>query len=218
MNNRIFYILLIMFLLTGCIVKSLHPFYTEDAVYFDDRFLGSWQDNKNTKCEVYSFANMFLKINHKGSINDLSVEQKEEYEKYQNAYYVIIRDGSKEATFSAVAFKIEEQIFLDLTPINIDLDNINELASNHLMGMHTLVKLDFSEDGKSVLLKYFSENKLIDLLNENRVKLRYEKIGHNEANYVLTASSKELQRFLKKYLASDEIDKWETQLQYNFKK
>ncbi|MFD1314009.1 hypothetical protein [Namhaeicola litoreus] len=210
---------LILFILNGCIVKSLHPFYTENTIFFDNRFLGTWEDDKSNKCEVYSFQKKFLEINKKRSSSDLTTTEIEEFNKYKDAYYIVLTEGSKKATFSVFSFKIEDQVFLDFTPMYIDLGKINNLASQHLMGMHTLVKLEFTNDNSVVNLKFFEEEKLKELIDQNRIKIKHEKIGHNENNYLLTASSRELQRFITKYMNSPDQEKWAMGQpnNYNFK-
>jgi hypothetical protein len=102
--------------------------------------------------------------------------------------------------------------------VDVDLKEINELANYHLMGMHSLVKVEFTEDYGKVNLKYFGEKKLSELINSNKIKIKHEKTGHNETGYLLTASSIELQKFIKKYMNSKDDDKWATEIEYNYTK
>ncbi len=48
-----------LLLLSGCIVRSMHPLYTDENVLFDTRLIGQWteedskQDEQRYKCVVY---------------------------------------------------------------------------------------------------------------------------------------------------------------------
>lgn len=217
MKPKIFILFFVLFLLNSCIVKSLHPFYTQNTIYFDQRFIGVWKDDKNNKCEVFPFQKKFLEVLNKQKVSELNAAELEEYNKYKDAYYVIMSESNKEALFSVFSFKIEDEVFLDFTPMFSDMDKINNLYANHLMGMHTLVKMEFTKDNSAVNLKFFGQDKLKELIDQKRINIRHEKIGHNENNYLLTASSRELQKFIMKYMNSDEEDKWATEIQYDFK-
>jgi len=216
MKTRFIFISLILILLNSCIVKSLHPFYTRNSIHFEKRFIGIWDDGQNNICEVFSFKEKFLEDRKIQLASELSEEDFIEYTRYENGYYVRLTEGDKEAIFSVIPFKIKDQLFLDFTPYEIDMDEINNLAQNHLMGMHTLVKMEFSDDHAMVNLKWFGEEKLIELINDDKIRIRYEKIGHNYNGYLLTASSEELQTFIKKYMNSNDENKWATEIEYNF--
>ena len=72
----------------------------------------------------------------------------------------------------------------------------------HMIPAHTIARIDFvSED--EVVIAWFNEDWLKDLFEENRVKIDHEVIRTAEENfskeYVLTASTDELQKFIIKY-------------------
>jgi hypothetical protein len=217
MKNRPFILLLGLLLLNSCIVKSLFPFYTDNSISFEQRFIGIWYDDKDNKCEVFSFRDLYLKDRKKTSPDQLTAEDLKEFNKYKNGYYVELSEGDKMATFVAIPFKVQDQIFLDFSLFDVDMASINTLASSHLVGMHTLVKMEFNKDFSAVNLKWFGEKKLNQLLEEDRIKIKHEKVGVNDSDYILTATSEELQKFISKYMDSDEVDKWATEIEYNFK-
>ena len=53
---------------------------------------------------------------------------------------------------------------------------------------------------------------------QSQIHIKYEKFGFDESQYLLTASSEELQKFIKKYMNSNDEKKWSSEIQYNFKK
>jgi len=67
-------------------------------------------------------------------------------------------------------------------------------------------------------LKFFDEEKLNELIDQNRIRIKYEKFGFDEDQYLLTATSEELQKFIKKYMNSNDETKWASEIQYNFQK
>ena len=103
-------------------------------------------------------------------------------------------------------FKIENQYFLDFIPINIEDEEINSLAAEHLLKTHSVAKLDFTTD-KNVMFSWLSEERIKDIFEENKIRLKHESIGP-EQTLLLTATSEELYRFLKKYLNADIENKW----------
>jgi hypothetical protein len=72
----------------------------------------------------------------------------------------------------------------------------------HMIPAHTIARIDFVSDNE-VVIAWFNEDWLKGLFEENRVKIAHEVIQTAEENftkeYVLTASTDELQKFIVKY-------------------
>ncbi len=216
MKTKRIILILGLFLLNSCIVKSLFPFYTKSSISFEQRFIGIWNDDKLNRCEVFSFGEKYLEGLKVNSASELSKQEYDEYIKYKEGYFVEISEAEKKATFVAIPFKIKNEIFLDFQLFDIDLSAINSLGATHLVGMHSLVKMEFSEDFGMVNLKWFGEKKLKQLLDQDKIKIKHEKTGVNDSGFILTASSEELQKFIKKYMDSNDKDKWATEIEYNY--
>ncbi len=73
--------------------------------------------------------------------------------------------------------------------------------------------VDFLNDNK-VDINWFSSEKLMELLEQDKIKIKHERVGFGET-ILLTASSEELQEFIKKYLNSNDADKWATDVEFN---
>ena len=96
------------------------------------------------------------------------------------------------------------------------IDNdLPTLTQNHLLGAHSLVKLDRLENG-AVSLKWFDEDRIKDLFKQKRRLKSSMKITgfFLEEEILLTAKPKELQKFITKYMASEGEDKWKTDTKY----
>lgn len=193
-------------LLTSCIVNSLHPFYTNDVLHYESKFVGNWEDEENGVWNVKPFQEVFNEV--KG---DLDKESFERYNKYNNISYVVNyeKDSAKSA-FLVVPFKINNQLFLDFSPLedNESLKGVNSLYSNHLISSHSLAKLDI-DTKENITIKWLDSDKLEALMKANKIKIKYEKIGVDD-DIVLTASSEELVKFIEKYMDSEDEKKWET--------
>lgn len=205
--------LAILFFLNSCVVKSLSPFYTKETISFTEEFLGKWKDNENGKWEVNTFESEILK-GYKGKV---SKEDKQLISLYKNSYFVSFEKKGKEAFFIATPFKIKDQLFLDFIPVDYDSGGINSLTFSHIVYAHSLVKFDVSSNG-SIKIKWFDEDRIEDLFKEGKIKIKHEKVGLLNDKYLLTASSKELQKFVEKYIVSNASKKWETSIKFTLTK
>ncbi|MDC1504811.1 hypothetical protein N8475_06465 [Winogradskyella sp.] len=197
-------IILSLVLFSSCIVKSLQPFYTKDSLSFNKNLVGNWVDNKNGKWTVASIKTKFEEDTKEGVT--MSKEELELYETYKKGYYITYLKNEKEASFIAMPFKINDHFFIDFIPTEIDDNNINSLAAKHLIKTHSVAKIDINSSS-NISFSWLSEERLTDLIDTNKIRLEHEKIGF-EADLLLTATSKELYAFLKKYIKLEIEDKW----------
>lgn len=208
----------ILFLLNSCIVKSLYPFYTLDTISFEKQFVGRWIDYDDGEWEVLSVKEILLKDAKVNSPTELDEVDSKEYQKYKEAYYIKYIKKGKESIFLGMPFKINDQLFIDFTPIELDLGgDLNNLLEAHLVMTHSLVKFDIINK-EEISIKWFDEDKIEGLFDQNKIKIRHEKIGLEYGTYLLTASSEELQKFIKKYMASKDKEKWKTDFDFNLKR
>ena len=73
------------------------------------------------------------------------------------------------------------------------------MASWHHIPVHTLARVQYNSD--SILLYWFAEEWLTELFEENRIRIKHETVESGDyARHVLTASTDDLQKFIKKYV------------------
>lgn len=205
-------------LMTSCVIKSLHAFYTPDILYFEPKFVGHWLDSDTVQWNIQSFGKTFLKENHKENPSELDADELRMYNSYKEGYVVYYEKENTKTTFLAMPFKINNQLFLDFTPID---DRESEKAQNdlyqvHLIRTHSLAKLDMVSND-SVSIKWLDEDKVKALLDNDKIKIKYEKVGFDET-VLLTASSEELVKFIEKYMNSEDEEKWKTDIEFNLKR
>ncbi len=166
-------------ILSSCLVKSLHKFYSEEDILYKKELIGSWLDSDSTKWVIsqYTFSKFM-----KGDTLDNSylVEMYEE-------------DAPLPSEFNVHLFQLGEKLYLDFSPIRND--QYNEMLDVHLVSTHSIARVKFEKNGE-VGISWFNQGWIEDLFKENKIKISHEVVGEE---YVLTASTEELQKFLKKY-------------------
>lgn len=215
MKKRHIILLVSLVVFNSCIVKSLNPFYTEETIKFSKDFLGEWKDNNKDIWKITSLKDEYAKLIKSGE--KITLEDEKFFKKYKNSYSVEYSDKDKKSLFIATPFKLKDQLFLDFIPFNDQGSEMNGLLQIHNIYPHSLVKLDILNNNE-ISIKWFDEKRLKEIFKEKRIKIKHEKIGVMKEDILLTASSEELQQFLKKYMASESAKKWETETKFTLKK
>jgi hypothetical protein len=78
-------------------------------------------------------------------------------------------------------------------------EDVLTLASFHIVPVHTFAKLEVERD--KLIINWFDQEWLEDLIKENKIRIHHE---NNDDFILLTAKPKELQKFVSKYLNSEE--------------
>ena len=167
------------FLLSGCI-PSVNPYYTAKDVVFDPRLLGEWQVKESSQ------EPQFWKF------------EKGDDKAYQ---LTVIEKGGKEGKFAAHFFKLRQEHFLDLVPSDCDYakDQADLVACSMFPG-HLLVRV--SQIEPELRLAFFDFDWLEQFLKENPKAIAH----HTEdKRMLLTASTRDLQRFVLKHLGEQEL-------------
>ena len=162
-------------LLTGCVVTSVYPYYTERDLVFEPELLGRWSENETSTDE----AKGYWKFDKAG----------------EKAYGLLTVENSETNYYSAHLFRIKRQTFLDLCKTN---------AADDQLSLHYLLKVTQIEP--SLQYQIMDYGWLGELVQTNSKAIRhivvpvYDDSGDtNKARLVLTADTKELQKFILKY-------------------
>jgi hypothetical protein len=162
-----------MLVLAGCIVTSVHPFYTANDAVYEPLLIGGWT-NVQESDEHWMFS-------------------KEGKDFYRLAY---VSSGKTNLT-QAHLFKLKDQLFLDVAALGQESEILPPPVPTHLLLRvfqigptvrmaalnHDWLKALLEKDPKMLL------HKMIEEPNEQRV--------------VLTAETKEIQAFLNKHLTTE---------------
>ena len=151
-------------------VPSLHPLYTEGDLVFDAALLGVWTDAEATETWAFSSAD-------------------------DKGYKLVYTDESgKKGEFEARLLRIEGKTFLDLTPVRPALPQ-NDFYRANLIATHTFVQV--VQGAPNPRIAYLEPDWLKAFLDKNPSAIRHEKLA---GEILLTASTKELQKFLLTHL------------------
>lgn len=195
-KKALFYLLAA--LLGGCMpVMSLHPLYNEKDVVFEERLLGKWVDDPNSPETTWEFNRI---------------------EDPNNAYSLVFSDDEgKKGSFIAHMVKLqsvrtpkENRLFLDVYPSELpwEMEDPNKLElpynSFFLIPAHTFIKIDFS--GPQLKMWLTDDEEMEKLLKEEPDAVKHTFV---EDRLLLTASTKELQDFVLKYVDDERVFKGE---------
>ena len=167
-------------LLLGACIPSVHPFFTDKDVVFDTRLVGEWQSKEDSdEPESWTF------------------EQGE-----NKAYKLTVREKKgKQGQFAARLFKLKNEHFLDLIPTECELDpNQADLVGASMFPGHLLLRVPQIEP--ELKLAYCDYEWLEKFLKAHPKALAHRR---HDDSLLLTASTRELQRFVLKHLGDGEL-------------
>ena len=162
-------------LLTGCI-PSLHSLYTEKDTVFDERLLGDWLTD------------------------DPKWEWKFEKHSDPNSYKLTVTDDEGKGEFIAHLVKLNDMLFIDLYPGEPQSLKSCDLWQFHVLPVHTFMKVEQIEP-IAAKMRMMNPKKMQEMLENDPNVIKHEII--EDDRIVLTASTNELQEFMKKH-ANDE--------------
>jgi len=162
----------------GC-VPSLHSLYidSEDLV-FDQELIGKWTSEKPEWQWTF-------------------VRADESEKKY---LMTVVDEKDSSGQFEVHLVQIDEMRFLDIYPKEIDDWAVNDFYKLHVLGAHTFMSVDVSD--KALVLGVMGSKDFKKPLKENPEMIDHEIVNDN---VVLTAESKELQEFVKKYVKDSRV-------------
>jgi hypothetical protein len=168
-------LLAVMLFFAGCVVTSIYPYYTDKDLVFDPAMLGNWVDASKTN-ETSEYLR-FEQVGEKG---------------YRATFF-----GTDETnSIDVFLFRLKQQLFVDSFPTNRSLDYVP---------VHQVSKV--TQIGPMVETANLNYDWLAKLLEKNPEAIRHmvlrEKPGDAEGGrIILTADTKELQRFILKYVSN----------------
>ncbi|MEN8116585.1 MAG: hypothetical protein ABFS16_06370 [Bacteroidota bacterium] len=180
---------------SGCVVYSFYPLYTEKDLFPNDILIGDWKSNEwldNDKAEMdWSFKHGYFGKKDMKNIDSTSYILK-----------LTTREDDVElkSIFSVHIIELGGHYFLDF--YLEEEDEYLDLASFHIIPVHTFAKLTVEKD--KLIINWFDQEWMEDLIKENRIRIHHEE---SDDFILLTAKPKELQKFVTKYVNSEEAFK-----------
>lgn len=168
--------------IAGCIPTSVYPLYTDEDVIFDNKLLGMWYDPDEPLGDVWMFKRWGP-------------------ETYKLQIYKEHRlSGPPASEFDVTMAKIGNQTYLDFFPR--EPEDMDDFYNLHLVPTHSFYRIRITEDtwtgrDQDTLwiglpdLEWLQQN-----LKSGKINIKHEK---RDDMIVLTASTSELQKFVKEY-------------------
>jgi hypothetical protein len=174
------YLILFSVLLGGCI-PSLHRLYTDKDVVYDPNLVGTWKDPNSA--DIWEFCPA-----------------------EPNSYLMIYTDQNKNAAkFTVHLVKLDKMLFLDIFPKEANQPS-NDFYKLHFYPVHTFAKVN--QISPTLNMQFMDINKFTRRLAKNPMLLQHEVIEHHADNYpkiVITASTAELQDFMRKHAQDEDV-------------
>lgn len=180
----------------GCVpIVSLHPLFTVDDLVFNGGLLGAWVGDVNNAETVWEFA-PFEEAAAEGLPKPFRDEYKLFYRLTMND-----RDGYK-GSLAACLVKLNDRLFLDIFPDKLpsgesDIRQTKLLYNAFFyLPSHTFVRVD-SVSADSLKMHLTDDDEFDKLMDTAPKAIEYTE---TEDRPILTASTRELQAFVTKYV------------------
>ncbi len=187
MNYKITIVaIIILTTIIGCLAASVHPFYNQKDLVFNEELTGEWIDEEDNKWIFKKSKSEFL--------YDLAIVQKKEMKLDSNRESgKIIGNNSLviKESFVAALFKLNDRYFLDLYPKEVEEITFGAL---HYIPAHSISKIDFNSD--TLAISFLQYKWLKNQIEKNENFIEYVKTDDGIA---LTAPTDELQKMIKTY-------------------
>ncbi|HKK74219.1 MAG TPA: hypothetical protein VJ953_04025 [Saprospiraceae bacterium] len=194
-------------LFSSCLI-SLHPLYTEETIVYEPLLAGEWLEVTDP-----STTSTWIFRPKKSSIGVQTSENDRMAGHYELAHF----SGSSNYIYNAVLLKLGGTYFLDVFPessiqglenylekspesagldflkSNDEQENYPELAN--YVPSHNFYKVEFCED-QQVCIYPFNGDRLQELVEQRKIRIKHEQVHDN---FIITASTQDLQRFIAKY-------------------
>ena len=190
-----------LILFTGCYLKSVHPLVTEENAITLPGLEGRWETEDQRWTFIKnpnSFPDLdFSGLNFEGTVS-FSADEGDTID-ISDPFYLIILENlqstdSDSSLFIGAVGEIAGYNYLDLSLLDISLNAGDSFSQAHLFPVHTFSKIKVENSELSI--EFFKDSWIEGLIENNRVRIKHEKVDND---VLITASTKELQKFVEKY-------------------
>lgn len=196
---------LLMIGLSGCFLKSVHPLFSANEAILIEGLDGTYE-NGDQRWVFASDRNpeMVADLIRQYPSEEVSFDPGETDSLGIKSYLILYRELDKPEAppvlFLGNIGEIDNQLYLNLKLFEIDFGVTTEPMLTHRFNVNTFSRISFTGDELSI--EHLESSWIKDQIMNNRVRIKHEVIrseydGSNEV--LITASTNELQQFVKKY-------------------
>jgi hypothetical protein len=198
-HQLIYLYLILMVILTGCGIPSVHPLYEAEDLILDERLTGTWT-HSNTTYAVMSVNELIehlsgadLDSTYFGNMTEMDEEDIDFFRDFEEQgkgnLYFIQKKGSEDGIYIGGLIKLGNNYYLDLYQLYFESDGTFKYP------VHIFMKI--SIDDSELIMHMFSDEWLKDQIKNRQIRIKHEINDMDE--FLLTAPTSELQKFVIKY-------------------
>ena len=179
---------LTILMLSGCLT-TLHPIFTEKDLVSDPRLNGKWSNMEDGSTADYHLAQI-------SDVKSLSTSMQRNVSKI---YMLEERDAQGMLKSKQYAFmvKLGKYYYMDFYPAGLKhAGNEEKFFAAHYIPMHSIYRIRFKND-HSFEIQQLDAGYLEDLIKNKKIRIRHEVT--QDGNYVITAPTEDLQKYIVKY-------------------
>ncbi|MDX2067514.1 MAG: hypothetical protein SFV55_03750 [Haliscomenobacter sp.] len=191
--KKILFVALLLLLMQSCIT-SLYPLYTNETLVQKKELLATWKDKEGMywKFSKVDDSKMYELRCRSGNYHAIYATGMVKI----GAHYFLDVQLSKEAVSDEEEARVKkEEDNNKKKGINLFNNKDNVAHLSHNIPGHNFYKLVFK--GEKIYVYPFNDEYMEELFKQRKIRIKHEKV--EDSFTVLTASSNELQAFLKKY-------------------
>ena len=206
--KKIIFPLSILIITASSCVTSLQPLITHTTAIADNRVEGAWEQDGQEYIVQKVFNSDFYKKNKKDleksrqeNNNQLSEKDKKDSVLFSKSYMIkYTKNGIQYLLFGSM-IKLNDRLFMNFTPVDItNTDSTNDITEINLanrINSYTIARVQFT-NSSLMKLDFIDGGYLHDQIKAGRMKIKNE-TDELYDSFLITASTTELQQFLKKY-------------------
>ena len=207
--KKIIFIMSIAILVTASsCVTTLQPLVTYNTAIADNRLEGAWEQDGEEYIVQKVFNSDFYKKNKKDleksrkeNNGQLSEKDKKDSVLFSKSYLIkYSKDGIQYLLFGSM-IKLNGRLFMNFTPADMtEIDTSNaeiEINLSDRISSHTIARVQFTNNN-IMKLDFIDGGYVIDQIKAGHMKIKNE-TDELYDTFLITASTTELQEFLKKY-------------------
>lgn len=179
-------ILVLLLGLTSCL-STVNPIFKEKDLVWEEKLLGTWQKQQEAEQIVVQITRA----------TPADFGENHALRKLKGKTYAIRYQDTEDSpalTYLGFLIKLGNNYYMDYYPADLPIKTDRFYAA-HYTKMHTCFRLDFKNDD-SFALKQFSDSFLQKLIENKKIRISHEK---RRDEFIVTASTEDLQQYLVKY-------------------
>lgn len=187
-------------LLAGCLqVVSLQPLFTKEDVVFDEKLLGTWLYDPNKPEATWEFSRL-----DEAATRNLPEAWRDESTKFYHLK-TAEKNGGR-GSFVACLVKLDDKLFLDVFPDQFPSGKQDskerKLVHNAelFLAVHTFIRVD--SIGEQLTIRPTFDSLFKELIRAEPSVVDYQIVN---GRAVLTASTRELQEFITKFVDDERL-------------